>query len=211
MTIAQAFPMKPFFFFFLHSADRKCVTIVSHNLFSFLFFSNRPEPFVPIFNTTVSVASEPLWSSLLKSSTPPPLPPPQPPSGLQFFSQSCLLKPKACPLGASSCLYPPPTLLLLKTDTLLGAKVGASQAASGPFQIFQQQEPITVMRLLCSSISSSGLQSHPPPPVLRVKDGDVQSPQRNDLRLFGDDRTMIAEKRGGGNGAEQSRTRFLCS
>lgn len=121
-----------------------------------------------------------------------------PPCGFHFFSQSCLLKPKPCPLGASSCLYPPPALLLLKTDTLLGAKVGASQAAAGPFQIFQQQEPITVMRLLCSpfaAISSCGLQTHRPPPAFRMKDGDVQKPQRNDLQLFGDDRTMIAEER----------------
>lgn len=162
--------------------------------FSFSFFPNRPKLFVPVFNTTVSTAPEPLWSSLLGSSI---LPRPR---GLQFFPQSCLLKPETCPLGASSCLYPPPTLPLLKTDTLLGTKVGASQAAAGPFQISQQQEPIIVMRLPCSpsaGISSTGLQTPPPPPAFRMKDGDAQSPQRNNSRPFGDDRPMIAETKPG--------------
>lgn len=68
MTIAQGFPLK-LFFFFSHcaTAERKCVRV-----FSFSFLSSRPKPFVPLFNTTVSAAPEPLWSSLLRSSLPPP-------------------------------------------------------------------------------------------------------------------------------------------
>lgn len=173
LTIGQCFP-------------RKCVRI-----FSFSLLSSRPKPFVPLFNTTVSAAPEPLWSSRLRS------------RGLRLFPQSCLLKLKASPPGAllslpsaNSCFFLP---FLLQTDTLLlGAEVGPSQAGTGPFQIFQQQEPIIVMRQLCSPFRKLFIfwVALPSSSTCLWNEGRVRAnPRRSDSRLFGDDRTMIADER----------------